>query len=403
MGLPKRSPWTCPDCFKSLTTSSGYNSHRRRGYCKGPKRTYDQLAPGDMVSKIENMRIIYQDYSSDEDIDDDQPHGTRMSIEIGKESANQEDETLNSDSNFDSDSDSDSVASNLFDQTSMREELGFDLDEHRKDGIKDWNQTWQQKFGKLAGQPIEGVARKAVDQPSYRPFKNAYKYDYAKMLLDGEMSRTWIDKWCKGAFGPLRTKGTRIDSADDLFKIINDIPYGIRSSEWIHKLIDVRVGGRLERHTIRFIDPIRIIRFLIGHQPFVDHLAYQPVRMYRDGMRVYNEMHTGDWWWEKQTRLTTPERENPTIVPVIIGVDKTLMTTFVGDSTIWPIYMTIGNLDNKTRRAHDCPGMLLMGMLPMITASDENKKVDPYLSHIVYHEALRYIFQSEYCTYWSDE
>lgn len=50
-------------------------------------------------------------------------------------------------------------------------------------------------------------------------------------------------------------------------------------------------------------DPVDCIKELIGNPSFQNHVAYVPERAYTDkaGMnRIYDEMWTGDWWWETQ-------------------------------------------------------------------------------------------------------
>jgi hypothetical protein len=97
------------------------------------------------------------------------------------------------------------------------------------------------------------------------------------------------------------------------------------------------------RPTVNFNyqNPKDDIRFLLGHEPFESHLSYSFVRQYNDDdERIYSEMHTGDWWWETQEKLP----EQATIVPVLIATDKTMLTQHHGDTSAWPVYMTIGNL-----------------------------------------------------------
>ena len=54
-----------------------------------------------------------------------------------------------------------------------------------------------------------------------------------------------------------------------------------------------------------FRDVLQCIRTLYGDPEFARDLVYVPERHYTDcerKCRVYNEMHTGDWWWAMQVR-----------------------------------------------------------------------------------------------------
>jgi hypothetical protein len=47
-------------------------------------------------------------------------------------------------------------------------------------------------------------------------------------------------------------------------------------------------------------------------------------------------------------------------VPIILGSDKTTVSVATGNNEYWPIYLSIGNIHNNTRRAHR-NGVVLLG------------------------------------------
>lgn len=66
--------------------------------------------------------------------------------------------------------------------------------------------------------------------------------------------------------------------------------------------------GDPERETLQLWrrDPIECIRDMIGNPAFRDHMRFEPERAYEDQdgkSRVYDEMWTGDWWWETQVSI----------------------------------------------------------------------------------------------------
>ena len=52
------------------------------------------------------------------------------------------------------------------------------------------------------------------------------------------------------------------------------------------------------------------------------------------------------------------------IIPVILGSDKTTVSVGTGNNKYWPVYLSIGNLHNKVRRAHR-DSLVLLGFLPI--------------------------------------
>lgn len=47
-------------------------------------------------------------------------------------------------------------------------------------------------------------------------------------------------------------------------------------------------------------------------------------------------------------------------VPILLGSDKTTVSVGTGNNEYWPIYLSIGNIHNNTRRAHR-NGVVLLG------------------------------------------
>jgi len=54
-----------------------------------------------------------------------------------------------------------------------------------------------------------------------------------------------------------------------------------------------------------FRNPVECISELIGNPAFDGSISYVPERVYADPEgrnRIYDEMWTGDWWWDTQVR-----------------------------------------------------------------------------------------------------
>lgn len=49
-------------------------------------------------------------------------------------------------------------------------------------------------------------------------------------------------------------------------------------------------------------------------------------------------------------------------VPIILGSDKTVVSVATGNNEYWPLYMSIGNVHNRVRRAHG-NAVVLIGFL----------------------------------------
>lgn len=68
-----------------------------------------------------------------------------------------------------------------------------------------------------------------------------------------------------------------------------------------HQADELEDGG--EELELWLRDPVACVRELIGNAAFRSEMAYAPEKVYTDPnaqTRRYDEMWTGEWWWETQ-------------------------------------------------------------------------------------------------------
>ena len=68
-----------------------------------------------------------------------------------------------------------------------------------------------------------------------------------------------------------------------------------------------------------------------------------------------------------------------------------------GDQTLWPVYITIGNLDAKIWQSQKRPGILFLGSIPIIHERlKDTKNKDKDLKTKIYHMALKTMLPRTY-------
>ncbi|KJA13118.1 hypothetical protein HYPSUDRAFT_151940, partial [Hypholoma sublateritium FD-334 SS-4] len=179
-----------------------------------------------------------------------------------------------------------------------------------------------------------------------------------------------------------------------------------RNSVELNKLIDEGLPGRpqFERHEIAvgnevcdiyFRDITACIRALFGDRSFAPYLMTLPERHYTDSRRtqqMYHDMNTGRWWWSTQEELEK-DRPGAMILPVIISTDKTQLTTFK-NKTMYPLYLTLGNIPKEIHQKPSNCAYILLAYLPTTKLENvSNKSARRHQLANLYHSCLSCILE----------
>ncbi|KAI0685410.1 hypothetical protein BC835DRAFT_1408839 [Cytidiella melzeri] len=122
-------------------------------------------------------------------------------------------------------------------------------------------------------------------------------------------------------------------------------------------------------------------------------MSYAPEQLFEDPKeerRAWNEMSTGDWWWETQLNLPN----GATCAPVIVSSDKTKLLQFRGYKSAWPVYLTLGNINKSIRRQPSARATILLGYIPVPKLDCCTKKAKKATRYNLFHRCMRLIFES---------
>jgi hypothetical protein len=236
------------------------------------------------------------------------------------------------------------------------------------------------------------------------PFDSEWDQFICSWFLRSSTSGNMTDDLLGGAgTAEFMSQITSAKNADDVYNRIENIPHGIPNDTWIRHTLQVDPLGKDRTPytgTLLCRDIVSCIQFLVGYKPFKDGLSWAPVRHMQESAssdgspptstRMFNEMHTGDWWWEAQKTFPSCS----TVIPIMFASDKTQMSHLHGDVMGYPVYITIGNLSRKLRRMQTAPAVIMLGMIPVIKAHKDD--YDRLLKAKLYHEAMRIMFEREY-------
>lgn len=182
-------------------------------------------------------------------------------------------------------------------------------------------------------------------------------------------------------------------SANDMYETIDSTPYGgikWQSFTLYHNLrkdppsAEAPAAWKTAEYDGWFRDPRKLIRNMLANRSFDKEFDYVPYQEYDyNGQHRFHDVFSGNWCWHQAVscvlifsilHLTPPcpqdiIAEDPNthgamIIPIILGSDKTTVSVATGNNEYWPAYLSIGNIHNKVRRAHQ-NGLVLLGFFPI--------------------------------------
>lgn len=132
-------------------------------------------------------------------------------------------------------------------------------------------------------------------------------------------------------------------------------------------------------------DPLSVMERMIGNPSFANEIDYAPKKVYstKTNERQYCDLMSGDWAWDQAVRASNGlnyyllmkataliqdiiSRDESThgsvFAPVILGSDKTTVSVATGQNEYYPLYASLGNVQNQVRRAHR-DALALIGFL----------------------------------------
>ncbi|KAI6031143.1 hypothetical protein PISMIDRAFT_57563, partial [Pisolithus microcarpus 441] len=244
------------------------------------------------------------------------------------------------------------------------------------------------------------------DKNDWYPFTSRVEFETEEFLFTtSQMPQSHVDRLMQLWTASVLHHNERAPFVDhaDLHRVIDAIPHG--DIPW--KSFQVKYAGKIPEcnahgwmskgYDVWFRDPNAVVKTLLGNPDFHNHFDYVPYREFEPtGQRRWENFMSGNWAWRHADILAKdPAMHGAMLVPVILGSDKTTVSVATGQNDYYPLYLSIGNVHNNTRRAHRNAVVLLAFLaIPKTDRDSEDTAEFRKFRRQLFHTTLARILSS---------
>ncbi|KAI6137689.1 hypothetical protein BKA82DRAFT_4334648 [Pisolithus tinctorius] len=141
-----------------------------------------------------------------------------------------------------------------------------------------------------------------------------------------------------------------------------------------------------------------VICDMLSRPDFSKDMDYRPFREYESATdkRQWEDFMSGDWAWTQADIISRDSTTHgSTFIPIILGSDKMTVSVTTGQNDYYPLYLSIGNMSNKVRRAH-CNSVALITFLAIPHTDKEHAPTNTFQQFCrqLFHSSLAYILRN---------
>ncbi|KAI6155605.1 hypothetical protein BKA82DRAFT_4326734 [Pisolithus tinctorius] len=254
--------------------------------------------------------------------------------------------------------------------------------------------------------PPPPCMQKSLD--NWTPYHNQLEFELTDFLFThAEMSAKKLDTLLEIWAASLLALGgdPLFNNHAELYHVIDstcvgEVPWEDFTIRYTAEVRDEETAPWMfDNYDVWYRDPQKVIHNILASSNLVAEMDYV---LYREYDATNNERHwqdfmSGNWAWEEVDRIIHEflMTGGATLVPIILGSDKTTVSVATGQTDYYPLYLSIGNVHNTVRRAHHNT-VVLIAFLAMPKTTREHASTPEFrkFKRQLFHSSLTHILNS---------
>ena len=263
---------TCPYCSKTFRNAGPFDKHLRLSHPEHAAGFYNHCQRAQ--SRREGCNGFDQGFEDSTRSETPDPYDFPCDLSL---SESEEEEDLHDDSDAESGFESEETTNEFEESQPTRREI---------------YECSGQSYGCVLGE--EEHMHDLLRNP-WSPFRNASEFKLARFFVEANIPWEQIDKFMKASLAPPNVYFT---SGYTLRSLLNSMDNSLGPESW--KQGEVTFSNSTGRVPFFFRDPVDCVKYLIRQKAYQSDLVYSPERLFEGDERQYGELHTANWWWDKQ-------------------------------------------------------------------------------------------------------
>ncbi|KIO06313.1 hypothetical protein M404DRAFT_24596 [Pisolithus tinctorius Marx 270] len=248
--------------------------------------------------------------------------------------------------------------------------------------------------------------QKSLDD--WTPYRNRLEFKLTDFLFThAEMSAKKLDTLLEIWAASLLALGgdPLFNNHAELYHVIDstcvgEVPWEDFTIQYTAEVQDKETAPWMfDNYDVWYRDPQKVIHNILASSDLAAEMDYVPYQEYNamNNERCWQDFMSGNWAWEEVDRIIHefPMTGGATLVPIILGSDKTTMSVATGQTDYYPLYLSIGNMHNTVRRAHHNT-VVLIAFLAMPKTTREHASIPEFhkFKRQLFHSSLTRILNS---------